>query len=40
MAQGSKTRGTVVIDTPTGAVTLDFGGGYGTAPASWDIPAS
>lgn len=40
VAKGSKARGIVVIDAPEGALTLEFGGGFGNAPASWDVPAS
>lgn len=38
VAKGSKARGIVVVDAPKGALTLELGGGFGNAPATWKIP--
>ncbi len=38
VVKGAKARGVVVIDAPKGALTLEFGGGFGSEPATWNIP--
>lgn len=38
VAKGSKARGVVVVDAPKGPLTLEFGGGFGGTPATWNIP--
>jgi hypothetical protein len=37
VAKGARARGVVVIDAPKGPLTLEFGG-FGNAPATWNIP--
>lgn len=38
VAKGSKARGVIVIDAPKRQLTLEFGGGFGSEPATWNIP--
>lgn len=39
VAKGAKARGTLVVDAPKGALTLEYSGGFNSAPATWTIPA-
>lgn len=39
VAKGAKARGTLVVDAPKGALTLEYSAGFNSAPATWTIPA-